>query len=154
MRYFASQNQVGLANLQLVVNVPFDIIIGQNYPNAISILPGVVRPTSRGWIRLASSKSLDKPLVNPNYLSTQADLERLIQSVEIARNIFATKAFSSWVKQELMPGSDVQTYEQLQAFVKHRADSYHHQAGSCKMGLDNMAVVDLSCTFMVWRDLG
>ncbi|ACC80673.1 GMC family oxidoreductase [Nostoc punctiforme] len=130
-------------DLQLgFVHVPFDIIIGQNYPNAISILPGVVRPTSRGWIRLASSNPLDKPLVNPNYLSTQADLERLIQSVEIARNIFATKAFSSWVKQELMPGSDVQTYEQLRAFVKHRADSYHHQAGSCKMGLDNMAVVD------------
>lgn len=124
------------------VHVPFDIIIGQNYPNAISILPGVVRPMSRGWIRLASSNPLDKPLVNPNYLSAEADVERLIQGVKIARDIFATNAFSSWVKQELLPGPDVQSHEQLQAFVRQRADTYHHQAGSCKMGQDNMAVVD------------
>lgn len=124
------------------VHVPFDIIIGQNYPNAISILPGVVRPMSRGWIRLASSNPLDKPLVNPNYLSAEADVERLIQGVNIARDIFATKAFSSWVKQELLPGPSVQDRAQLRAFVRQRADSYHHQAGSCKMGVDDMAVVD------------
>lgn len=124
------------------VHVPFDIIIGQNYPNAISILPGVVRPMSRGWIRLASSNPLDKPLVNPNYLSAEADVERLIQGMQIARDIFGTKAFSSWVKQELMPGPDVQNREQLRAFVRQKADTYHHQAGSCKMGVDDMAVVD------------
>lgn len=124
------------------VHVPFDIIIGQNYPNAISILPGLVRPMSRGWIRLASNNPLDRPLVNPNYLSAEADVERLIQAVEISRDIFASKAFSSWVKQELMPGPDVRTREQLQTFVKQKADSYHHQAGSCKMGSDDMAVVD------------
>ncbi len=124
------------------VHVPFDIIIGQNYPNAVSILPGVVRPMSRGWIRLASNNPLDKPLINPNYLGVQSDLERLMQGVEIARDIFATKAFSSWVKQELLPGPDVKDRDQLRAFVRQRADSYHHQAGSCKMGVDRMAVVD------------
>ncbi len=124
------------------VHVPFDIIIGQNHPNSISILPGLVRPISRGWIKLASSNPLDKPLVNPNYLSAEADVQRLIQAVKLARNIFATKAFSSWVKQELMPGPEVQNEHQLLAFVRKNADSYHHQAGSCKMGLDEMAVVD------------
>lgn len=130
-------------DLQLgFVHVPFDIIVGRNYPNAISILPGVVRPMSRGWIRLASDNPLDKPLVNPNYLSVKADVERLIQAVKLARDIFATKAFSSWVTQELMPGKQVQSQEQLQEFVQQTGDSYHHQAGSCKMGLDDMAVVD------------
>ncbi len=124
------------------VHVPFDIIIGQGYPNSVSILPGVVRPMSRGWIKLASSNPLDKPLVNPNYLSETADVERLIQGVEIARDIFATIAFSSWIKQELIPGPNVKTHAQLKEFVKQRADSYHHQAGSCKMGQDAMAVVD------------
>ena len=124
------------------VHVPFDIIIGQNYPNAVSILPGVVRPVSRGWIRLASNNPLDKPLINPNYLGVQSDLERLMQGVEIARDIFATKAFSGWVKQELLPGPNVKARNQLRAFVRQRADSYHHQAGSCKMGVDRMAVVD------------
>ncbi len=124
------------------VHVPFDIIIGQNHPNAISILPGLVRPASRGWIRLASSNPLDQPLVNPNYLSAEADIERLIQAVKIARDIFATKAFSGWVKQELTPGPDMQDRDRLRAFVRQKADSYHHQAGSCKMGVDEMAVVD------------
>ncbi|MEN9520985.1 MAG: hypothetical protein RLZZ381_3573, partial [Cyanobacteriota bacterium] len=124
------------------VHVPFDVIIGQNYPNAISILPGVVRPLSRGWIRLASNNPLDKPLINPNYLGVESDLERLVQGVEIARDIFATKAFSGWVKQEILPGSAVSERTQLRSFVKQRADSYHHQAGSCKMGSDRLAVVD------------
>jgi len=124
------------------VHVPFNIIIGQGHPNSISILPGVVRPMSRGWIKLASANPLDKPLVNPNYLGAKADLERLVQGVKIARQIFGTQAFSGWIKQELLPGPDVQTDQQLHAFVRDNADSYHHQAGSCKMGSDNMAVVD------------
>jgi choline dehydrogenase len=124
------------------VHVPFDIIIGQNYPNAVSIIPGLVRPMSRGWVRLASSNPLDKPLINPNYLDVESDLEKLVQGVEIAREIFATKAFSGWVKQELLPGPNVSDRKQLRAFVRQRADSYHHQAGSCKMGMDRMAVVD------------
>jgi choline dehydrogenase len=97
---------------------------------------------SRGWIRLASKNPLDKPLVNPNYLSVDSDLERLVQGVKLARQIFGTRAFSSWVKQELMPGPDVQTDDQLRDFVRKNADSYHHQVGSCRMGLDDMAVVD------------
>ena len=124
------------------VHVPFDIILGKAHPNAVSILPGVVRPLSRGWIRLASKSPLEKPLINPNYLSAAVDRERLVQGVKIARQIFGTRAFSSWVKQELMPGPEVRTNQQLRNFVTKNADSYHHQAGSCKMGLDDMAVVD------------
>jgi choline dehydrogenase len=121
------------------VHVPFDIIIGQGHPNSISILPGVVQPASRGWVRLASADPLEKPAVNPNYLGDPSDLERLVEGVELARSIFATGAFSDWVADELMPGPDV---DDLRAFVRDKADSYHHQAGSCRMGSDDGAVVD------------
>jgi choline dehydrogenase len=124
------------------VHVPFNIIVGQGHPNSLSILPGVVRPMSRGWIRLASKNPLDKPLINPNYLGAPSDLERLVQGVKIARQIFATRAFSPWIKQELMPGSGISSDEEYREFVRQNADSYHHQAGSCKMGSDAMAVVD------------
>ncbi len=124
------------------VHVPFDIIVGQGHPNSFSILPGVVRPTARGWVRLASANPLDMPLINPNYLGTESDLERLVQATKIAREIFATKAFAPWAKQELLPGPDVKSDDQMRDFVRRRADSYHHQAGSCKMGVDSMAVVD------------
>jgi len=124
------------------VHVPFNIIVGQGHPNSVSILPGVVRPLSRGWIKLASSNPLDKPLVNPNYLSATADRDRLVKAVKLSRDIFATSAFAAWVGDELMPGPDVASDEALDGFVRQTADSYHHQAGSCKMGLDDMAVVD------------
>jgi choline dehydrogenase len=125
------------------VHVPFDIIVGQGHPNSISILPGVVRPLSRGWIRLAAADPLAKPLVNPNYLGVQADADRLVQGVELAREIFATRAFSGWVKGELLPGSAVTSDRAaLEDFVRSKADTYHHQAGSCRMGLDELAVVD------------
>ncbi len=124
------------------VHVPFNIIIGQGHPNSFSILPGVVRPYSRGYVRLLSANPLDKPRVNPNYLGVRADLERLVQAVRISRDIFGTKAFAPWIKEELMPGPSVRTEHQLHEFVRQTADSYHHQAGSCKMGSDSMAVVD------------
>jgi len=128
------------------VHVPFDIIIGQKNPNAVSMLPGVVRPLSRGWVRLASSDPLAKPLINANYLSVQSDVDRLVKTIEIGREIFHAKAFSDWVTgKELLPGPSIKTKKQLEAFVKLRADSYHHQAGSCKMGLDEMSVVDPEC---------
>lgn len=132
-------------DLQLAfVHVPFDIIVGQGHPNSISILPGVVQPESRGWVRLASGNPLDRPLVNPNYLGTEADRERLVQGVELARELFATRAFAPWVGRELLPGPELSTHAQLRTFVRQRADSYHHQAGSCRMGMDSMAVVDPS----------
>ena len=131
-------------DLQLgFVHVPFNIIVGQGHPNSVSILPGVVRPLSRGWVRLSSSDPLVRPRMNPNYLAAQADRDRLVQGVRLAREIFATRAFSDWVGQELMPGPDVgSSDDDLFEFVKNTADSYHHQAGSCRMGLDEMAVVD------------
>jgi choline dehydrogenase len=124
------------------VHVPFNIIVGQGHPNSISILPGVVRPRSRGWVKLASSDPTAHPLVNPNYLGEASDLEKLVQAVRISRDLFATKAFAPWVGAELMPADDPKTDDQLRTFVRSTADSYHHQAGSCRMGTDDLAVVD------------
>jgi choline dehydrogenase len=124
------------------VHVPFDIIVGQQHPNAVSILPGVVRPYSRGWVRLAGPDPLAKPLVNPNYLDDAADLRRLVQAVRLSREIFATEAFAGLLGDELMPGPDVRTDDELTGFVRTHADSYHHQVGSCRMGVDDLSVVD------------
>lgn len=124
------------------VHVPFNIIVGQGHPNSISILPGVVRPRSRGSVKLASADPTAHPLVDPNYLGDPSDLEKLVKAVKISRQIFATRAFAPWVGAELMPADDPRTDEELRAFVRATADSYHHQAGSCKMGTDDLAVVD------------
>jgi choline dehydrogenase len=124
------------------VHVPFDIIIGQQHPNTVSILPGVVRPASRGWIRLADADPRTPPLVNPNYLGDRWDVERMVQGVRISRDIFGASAFATLAKQELSPGPDVTTNAEIEQFVRRTADSYHHQAGSCRMGSDDLSVVD------------
>lgn len=141
--FTTSQPGMIAPDLQIAfVHVPFDIIIGQQHPNAVSILPGVVRPQSRGWVRLASADPFEKPLVNPNYLADASDVQRLVSAVKLSRDIFAASSFSSLLKDELMPGPDVRTDAEIEQFVRQRADSYHHQAGSCRMGIDDMAVVD------------
>jgi choline dehydrogenase-like flavoprotein len=124
------------------VHVPFDIIVGQQHPNAVSILPGVVRPNSRGTIRLAGPDPLAAPLVDPNYFGDRSDLTRLVQAVQLSREIFATSAFKAVLSGELKPGPQVSSVAELTAFVQATADSYHHQSGSCRMGIDDLAVVD------------
>ena len=102
-----------------------------------------MRPKSRGWIKLASADPMAHPLVNPNYLGEASDVEQMVTAIKIAREIFATKAFAPWVGQgaHARP-DDPKTDDELRAFVRATADSYHHQAGSCKMGTDDLAVVD------------
>ena len=124
------------------VHVPFNIIVGQGHPNSVSILPGVVRPRSRGWIRLASADPTAYPLINPNYLGDPADMDLLVKAVKISREIFGTSAFAPWVGAEVLPDDDPQTDDELRAFIRRTADSYHHQSGSCKMGTDDLSVVD------------
>ena len=125
------------------VHLPFDVIVGQSNPNSVSLIPGLQRPLSRGWVRLGSRDPLEKPLLNPNYLAEEADVRRMVQMTKMSREIFATKAFApALTGRELLPGPEYKTDADLLRFVRNRCDSYHHQVGSCKMGQDSMAVVD------------
>jgi choline dehydrogenase len=126
------------------VHLPFDVIVGQSNPNSVSLIPGLQRPLSRGWVRLGSSDPLARPLLNPNYLAEDHDVQRMKQMVNIGREIFATRAFSRVLTgRELLPGPAYGKDDaDVLRFVRDRSDSYHHQVGSCKMGKDRMAVVD------------
>jgi choline dehydrogenase len=124
-------------------HLPFDVIVGADNPNGVSLIPGLQTPKSRGWVPLASSDPLHKPLLNPNYLDHDDDVKRMVQMTRMCRGIFGTKAFSTALTgTELMPGPAYTTDDDLLAFVRGRCDSYFHHVGSCKMGSDTMAVVD------------
>jgi choline dehydrogenase len=116
-------------------------VTSPNPPPAMIMLPGVVRPLSRGWVRLASADPLVKPLVNPNYLSSESDFQRLTDGCRLSRRLFATRALGEWAQAEVVPGPGVADAD-LGNYVRDAADSYHHQAGSCRMGMDTLAVVD------------
>jgi choline dehydrogenase len=80
-------------------------------------------------------------LIHTNYLGCEADLRRLTDAVRMARRLYATRALGAWVGQEVAPGPAFEDAD-LADYVRQAADSYHHQAGSCRMGLDATAVVD------------
>ncbi|MEU8400033.1 FAD-dependent oxidoreductase [Nonomuraea sp. NPDC048892] len=112
-------------------------------PHVILSLTALVRPVSRGWVRLAGPDPAAHPLINADYLGDPYDLERTVTVVEIARGLYRTKAFTEeWGLTEVAPGPDVTTRAELRTWVKANTGSYYHFAGSCRMGSDAGAVVD------------
>ena len=110
---------------------------------AYQLHAGSMRPTSRGWVKLKSKNPKDHPIIQPNYLSTEIDRWEMRESVKLSREIFAQKAFDEFRDIELEPGDDVQTDEQIDAFVRANCDTIYHPSCTCRMGSssDNDTVV-------------
>ncbi|MDR3417887.1 MAG: choline dehydrogenase [Nevskia sp.] len=100
------------------------------------------RPLSRGRVGLHSADPLAPPLIDPNYGAEQREIERLVRGIRLARKVLAQPAFDPHRDVELAPGPQVQSDEELRHWVRHNAESLYHPVGTCKMGLDPMAVVD------------
>ncbi|HEX9180281.1 MAG TPA: GMC oxidoreductase, partial [Burkholderiales bacterium] len=95
-----------------------------------------------GEIRLAGPDPLAHPRIEPNYLAHPRDLEKLVLGVKAARRILAAPAFDPYRGEEIRPGPGVQTDEEIREFIRRRAETIYHPAGTCRMGNDAMAVVD------------
>lgn len=104
-----------------------------------------LRPRSRGRIGLLSADPLDDPMIDPHYLSEPEDLDRLVTGARIARNVLAQPAFDSFRGAEIFPGESVSSDDEgaMRAFVRRKAGTIYHPVGSCRMGEDDEAVVDL-----------
>jgi choline dehydrogenase len=112
-------------------------------PRVVLSLPGLVRPLSRGWVKLAGTDPAAYPRINPNYFGDRTDLDRMTMMVRMARDIYATKAFADgWQLSEVAPGPQVTSDKDLTTWVVGNVGSYYHFAGSCRMGTDELAVVD------------
>ena len=105
---------------------------------ACIFLPILVQPESRGEVTLRSADPLDAPVIDPNYLQKEADVETLVAAAKLVRDLAKTKAFSQLGGDELLPGKGAD----LAGFVRAQSSTLWHPAGTCKMGTDNMAVVD------------
>jgi choline dehydrogenase len=110
--------------------------------DAYTIQGGLIRTLSRGSIRLRSADPTAPPLMDPRALTASGDLDALTASVELAREIGPQPALAEWTADELYPGPQVRTREELRDYVRRVAVSYHHQVGTCRMGSDEDAVVD------------
>ena len=108
---------------------------------------GPMRSASRGQVTLRSSDPADNPRIQFNYMSDPADWEDFRTCIRLTREIFGQEAFAPFSGKEIQPGTDVQSDEALNAFIKEHVESAYHPCGTCKMGSadDPMAVVDAEC---------
>ncbi|KAM5149052.1 choline dehydrogenase, mitochondrial [Mantella aurantiaca] len=111
---------------------------------AYQVHVGTMRETSVGWLKLRSADPKDHPIINPNYLSTEKDIVDFRHCVKLSREIFAQKAFDEFRGPEILPGSGVHTDQEIDAFIRQKADTAYHPSCTCKMGQpdDPGAVVD------------
>ncbi|MFI0404912.1 GMC family oxidoreductase [Actinomadura sp. 3N508] len=111
-------------------------------PDGVSLMAGLVRPASRGEIRLAADP-WDEPLIDPRVLSDGADLEALAAAVRLCQEIVAAPDLrDAWGARELYPGRLAESTDVLHSYIRRSVLTYHHQAGTCAMGVDDAAVVD------------
>ncbi len=109
----------------------------------VTLNSAYLHPRSRGTVRLASSDPAAAPLLDPNYFSDPHDRRMSIAGLKVAREIMRQPALQPYVLAERLPGPDLTTDEQLFDYACEHAKTDHHPVGTCKMGTDEMAVVDL-----------
>lgn len=106
------------------------------------ILTGPNKPRSRGHVHLLSADPHQHPEIRFNYLAHEADREGFRRCVRLTREIVGQPAMDRYRAEELAPGPDVRTNDEIDDFVRQNMESTMHPCGTCRMGEDDMAVVD------------
>jgi choline dehydrogenase-like flavoprotein len=106
-----------------------------------------LRPRSRGTVRLASADPTVPPLIDPNYLEAARDRELSIEGLKLAQEILRQAPLKPFIKAERLPGPYVRTNDDYFAFICQHSKTSHHPAGTCRMGSNAEAVVDIRLRF-------
>ena len=101
-----------------------------------------LRPESRGSVHIRSDNPESAPSIKANYLATESDRNTMIAAVRKIRDIFNAPALDKYRDSEFKPGAQVQSDEQILDYIRANGESVYHPVGTCKMGNDEMAVVD------------
>ena len=110
-------------------------------PDAFTLSPALVRPSSRGAVRLASAHWQDPAILEGGYLSTDADLSATVRCMDLCRELGHQTSYDGIRASELVPGRKL-TLAESRLFARRATISFGHPVGTCKMGTDTLAVVD------------
>jgi choline dehydrogenase len=112
--------------------------------DVVTITVSLVRPASRGSITVRSADPLMPPTILANYLQSDADVRALVQGARLARQMGASHDYDGLRLDETEPGASVTSGSDIEQFVRQKADTIYHLAGTCRMGPDSeeSAVVD------------
>ncbi|HIG75509.1 MAG TPA: choline dehydrogenase [Bacteroidetes bacterium] len=119
---------------------------GFQQPDAhgFSLGPTLGRPLSRGRMWLRSPNPIDAPALDPNYFAEPADMDSLVAGVKLAREIVAQPAYDAFRGRELDEMSTAKTDAEIARVIRQQAETLYHPVGTCRMGPDAEAVVDLA----------
>lgn len=102
----------------------------------------LLRPQSRGTVSLGSNNPQDAPLIDTNFLGEEADINTLLRGMRIARKILAAPAMEKYQAREILPGANIDSDDEMKAYIRSMCSAVHHPGGSCRMGSDEGSVVD------------
>ena len=124
-------------------NPKVDVYNGDTFPknpDGFTILPSLLQPFSRGYVGLKSNNPKDSPLIQPNFLSDERDLEVLVQGGKDAIQVVKSGAMSKFVDKLIAPFDT--TEAGIAAHIRDTVETIYHPVGTCKMGNDELAVVN------------
>jgi choline dehydrogenase-like flavoprotein len=110
------------------------------YPSC-SIFINKSHPKSRGELKLASADPKAPPVIRPNLLGDERDVETLARSIQLVRRIMSTSPIADMITEEVEPGPAHTSFEDLAAYVRSRTGLSYHPIGTCRMGVGEDAVV-------------
>jgi choline dehydrogenase len=137
---FKSSNHLKTPDLMIVPTSVLEAKKELSPTGAFFILfASVIQPKSRGKLLLRSKNPAEAPIIDLGYFTHLEDMKLMLHAVEIARKFTKIQPFSNFIVSEIYPGKDIAANENV---IFQRVETYHHPVGTCKMGSDEMAVVD------------
>ncbi|WP_283638168.1 GMC family oxidoreductase [Marinovum algicola] len=136
-------------------DIQFHLGLGTGIEHGVAAMPqgGItlnscyLRPRSRGTVRLQSADPAKAPLIDPNYLQDPLDREMSIRGLKLTQEILSQAPLAKYILAERLPGPDVKTDQAYFDFICTHSKTSHHCAGTCRMGVDDGAVVDTRLRF-------
>src|SRR6516165_3970874 len=101
-----------------------------------------MRPLSRGYVEARSADPREAPAINPRYLSEQTDRRAIVGGLRFVRRLFAAPALARYCGAEIIPGAHIESDDELLDYARQKGSTVYHATCTCKMGSDQMAVVD------------
>jgi choline dehydrogenase len=112
--------------------------------SGFSIIVRLLRPKSRGYVRIKSKNPIEAPAIQPNYFMDKDDRKDLVKGFQITRKIMNSNFIKKYILSEYAPGNECQSDSQIEDFLTKKGGISYHPVGTCKMGDDKLAVVDYS----------
>ena len=112
------------------------------FGHGYSLFTCVLRPESKGSVKLANDGTRRNVIIDHNFLDDERDAQVLVAGVRKARQVFAAPAFDDYRGVEMAPGKNIQSDEEILAYLRETALTVYHPVGTCKMGTDAMAVTE------------